>query len=490
MGNSIPCNSFLIENTNHIPMKDKKNKHPLIIRWTHWINFPVLAIMIWSGLMIYWANDVYRLGWGDTTLVKFFPDSFYKTLKLDAHLADGMAYHFFFMWLFFINGFIYVIYTILSGEWRYLLPTKGALTQTWQVLLHDLHLSKKLPPKVKYNAAQRIAYTATIIMGFGSLITGLAIYKPVQFSWLCNLLGGYKWARVEHFALTIGYVLFFLIHVVQVILSGWNNFQSMVTGIETDAQNNRKKTILSFSVFISMFMVGIILFYLLMHASDDNGVPKPLRKMMDMNEKVGKKFYSGQHLAKEYPKSKSETKVRVNGDIGMDDFDPSKWKLAISRHPNDTSPDSTLLLNINDIKSLTKKDLIFDFKCIEGWNQITFWGGTKFIDFLKTYHLGTHSGKAPDSNHPEDLYQYVGLMTPDSTYYVGIDMLSMLQSQTILAYQMNGLPLPIDQGAPLRLIIPIKYGVKHIKRIGFIYFSDTRPKDYWFERGYEFDAAL
>jgi hypothetical protein len=69
-------------------------------------------------------------------------------------------------------------------------------------------------------------------MGAGSLLTGLAIYKPVSFGWLTALLGGYEWARWEHFWLTVLYVLFFVVHVVQVILAGWNNFRSMIIGYE------------------------------------------------------------------------------------------------------------------------------------------------------------------------------------------------------------------------------------------------------------------
>ena len=207
-------------------------KHPLAIRWFHWINFPVLTVMIWSGLLIYWANDVYRLGWGDKTILKFFPQSFYDALHIPFKLSQGMAFHFFFMWLFFINGLLYVAYTIFSGEWRLLLPDRHSFGEAWQVVLHDLHLKKGLPPQKKYNAAQRVAYSAIIVMGFGSLVTGVAIYKPVQFGWLCALCGGYEWARAIHFILTIGYVLFFLLHVGQVILAGWNNFRAMVTGFE------------------------------------------------------------------------------------------------------------------------------------------------------------------------------------------------------------------------------------------------------------------
>ena len=213
-------------------MKRLEKKHPLAIRWFHWINFPVLLVMIWSGMLIYWANDVYRLGFGSVTLVKFFPDWFYNALNFGQRLAEGMAWHFFFMWLFAINGLLYVLYTAFSGEWRYLLPNRHSLREAVQVTLYDLHLSKVHPPPRKFNGAQQIAYTSIIVMGAGSLLTGLAIYKPVQFAWLTSFLGGYEWARFEHFWLTMGYVAFFFVHVAQVIKAGWNNFRAMVTGYE------------------------------------------------------------------------------------------------------------------------------------------------------------------------------------------------------------------------------------------------------------------
>jgi thiosulfate reductase cytochrome b subunit len=207
-------------------------KHSLAVRWFHWLNFPILFVMIWSGLLIYWANDVYRLGWGDTTVLKFFPDSVYKALHVPFQLAKGMAFHFLFMWLFAINGFLYVMYTLFSGSWRELFPNRHSFKEAWQVLLHDLYLRKEKPPQRKFNGAQQIAYTSIIIMGFGSMITGLAIYKPIQFSFITGILGGYEAARLEHFILTIGYVLFFVIHIMQVIRAGWNNFRAIVAGWE------------------------------------------------------------------------------------------------------------------------------------------------------------------------------------------------------------------------------------------------------------------
>jgi len=209
-----------------------KHKHPVAIRWCHWVNFPLLALMVWSGLWIYWANDVYRLGAGRFTLFKFFPDGFYRAFGIGGHLAEGMAWHFFFMWFFVINGIVYVIYTIASGEWRYLVPTGQSFREAISVVLHDLGLSKQPLPKRKFNGAQQIAYTSIILMGACSIVTGVAIYKPIQFAWLDKLLGGYQAVRFEHFWLAAGYVLFFLVHIAQVIRAGWNNFRSMVSGYE------------------------------------------------------------------------------------------------------------------------------------------------------------------------------------------------------------------------------------------------------------------
>src|SRR5262249_10770835 len=143
-------------------MKLLEKKHPLAIRWFHWINFPVLTAMIWSGLLIYWANDVYRVGWGDTTVLKLFPNSFYDTFTIGHRLAEGMAWHFLFMWFFAVNGVLYVLYTAISGEWRHLLPSKDSFREAIQVVLHELRLSRVKIPRRKFNGAQQIAYTSIV----------------------------------------------------------------------------------------------------------------------------------------------------------------------------------------------------------------------------------------------------------------------------------------------------------------------------------------
>jgi thiosulfate reductase cytochrome b subunit len=218
-----------------------EKKHPLAIRWMHWINFPVLATMIWSGLLIYWgdsqingqnAHEVYRVGIGSWTLFRFFPPWFWDWYGAAYKITVGLGYHFFFMWFFMLNGLAYVLYTLISGEWRFLVPTRNSFKEAIQVTLHDLHIRKEPLPHRKFNGAQQIAYTSVILMGLGSLVTGLAIYKPSQAHLITLTLGGYEVARWLHFWLTMGYCAFFLIHISQVAKAGWNNFRAMVSGYE------------------------------------------------------------------------------------------------------------------------------------------------------------------------------------------------------------------------------------------------------------------
>ena len=211
--------------------------HPRAIRWLHWINFPLLVIMIWSGLRIYWAEDVYAFGIGSWQWFAFFPEWLYEQLGLERRLARGMAFHFSFGWLFVINGSIYAAYLALSGEWRTILPDRRSAAEARDVVLHDLHVRRRgrrvpKPPQGVYNAAQRWAYTAVLVMAVLVVVSGFAIYKPTQLHPLPLLFGGYQGARLVHFWMTIGIILFFLVHLLQVARAGWNNFRSMLTGYE------------------------------------------------------------------------------------------------------------------------------------------------------------------------------------------------------------------------------------------------------------------
>jgi len=256
-------------------------------------------------------------------------------------------------------------------------------------------------------------------------------------------------------------------------------------------KNVRRKSLKSFAWFFLFIIFCVAGWKWLMHQPEEAGALKPLRTAMDANEKIFSGVFSDSHLEPTYPKTSAVTRVRVNGNYGMkSDLDTAAWKLLVVRNADITPIADTVEISLEEIKKLPKTEVVFNFKCIEGWSQVTWWGGVKFSDFAEHFHLGTKSGNAPDKNNKDDLFKYAGLRTPDGEYYVGIDMPSIMHPQTILCYEMNGRPLPMNQGAPLRLIIPVKYGVKHLKRIGTLFFSDSPPPDYWYEQGYDYYAGL
>lgn len=197
-----------------------------------------------------------------------------------------------------------------------------------------------------------------------------------------------------------------------------------------------------------------------------------LRSTLEFNERVSQTFYKPTRLAPEFS-GDDVTAPRVNGDAGMTgEFDPATWKLAVGGVGA-----SELSLTIEDIKALPRTDMIVEFKCIEGWSMIAHYAGARFSDFAAKY---ASTNRSP----------YVAMTTPDNGYYVGWDTESIMHPQTLLCYEMNGRPLTLPHGAPIRLASPTKYGIKQIKRIGRIEFTDVRPRDFWAENGYDWYAGL
>ena len=207
----------------------------------------------------------------------------------------------------------------------------------------------------------------------------------------------------------------------------------------------------------------------------DDGIAWPLRLALRGNEQLSRDYFKETRLVRTFPPGAVQS-GRVNGDVGLDDDVDPAWKLTIAGSAERAEPFSIALA---DIQALPKVEMITELKCIEGWTRILKWGGARFRDFVDRY--------APARKEPNS---YVALETPDRQYYVGLDMASALHPQTLLCYEMNGAPLEPDHGAPLRLVIPVKYGIKNLKRIGKIAFSDTRPPDYWAERGYDWYAGF
>ena len=232
----------------------------------------------------------------------------------------------------------------------------------------------------------------------------------------------------------------------------------------------------SFMVLGGGAAAGLAGWVALNRGGEAGDIPPALRGILGFNERVVRgALYSNDHLVRTYPES-AIGNIKVNADFGLDDdIEDADWRLAVT--PYGTSQPSARL-TMADIRALPRVEEIIDFKCVEGWSVVTQFAGARFSDFTAKFAPGSEKAG------------YVGMATPDGKYYVGLDMPSALHPQTLLTYQMNGEDLADEHGAPLRLAIPVKYGIKNIKRIGKIAYGETEPPDYWRERGYDFYAGL
>ncbi len=223
---------------------------------------------------------------------------------------------------------------------------------------------------------------------------------------------------------------------------------------------------------------GVSGYEIMRHARTEDEVPWPQRRVLDFNGKLWHSYLDDAHLMPAYPES-AIGYMKPNGDHGLDEEDddgnPPEWDGLQLESPS-ASP---VTLQLSDIQSLPVQKITTKFCCIEGWSVVQKWTGARFSDFTKKF--------LPAGAHLTD---YVYMATDGEDYFVGLDTKSALHPQTLLAWEQNDKPLVYEHGAPLRLIIPVKYGIKNIKRIGLIRFTNQRPRDFWHEQGYDWFAGL
>jgi thiosulfate reductase cytochrome b subunit len=190
--------------------------HPRPIRVMHWINAITMILMIGSGWKIY--NDEVIFGW------LHFPEA----VTIGRWAQHGLQVHFFGMWILAINGLVYFTYCMATGRFRrMLLPIRwNELIATIKDALR-LHLSHNDP--TKYNTVQKLLYVGVLAIGVMTVISGLAIWKPVQFSELLALFGSFQNARLVHFLCMTAIALFMIVHVTLALLVP-HTLVAMITG--------------------------------------------------------------------------------------------------------------------------------------------------------------------------------------------------------------------------------------------------------------------
>ena len=213
------------------------------------------------------------------------------------------------------------------------------------------------------------------------------------------------------------------------------------------------------------------------YAPVEDETKTPLRRVLAFNEAVAKYlFFSPRHRVPTYPLSAAREPINnYKGETPL--IDVAAWRLSLAG-----TGAGSKTLTLKEIQALPHVSETTEFKCIEGWSEIVNWTGARFADFAAKYPPPPGAKYVSLLSEPEDY--------PDERYYVGLDIESALHPQTLLAWAMNGKPLTPEHGAPLRLVIPTKYGTKNIKLITKIAYAAERPADYWAEQGYDYYAGL
>jgi len=209
--------------------KHRQRHHP-IVRATHWVSALALLVMAGSGLRIFNASPAFAPK-GET--FRWWPwegQAVPVNLTFGGWLGGARHWHFAMMWLLVANGLLYLGYLWVKGEWRELAPRRGSIPDATEMAKFYLGLRRKHPIQGKHNALQKYAYSTMIVLGVVSVVSGVAIWKPVSLGWLAAAMGGYHLARWWHFTAMLSLGLLVVVHVVMVFAVDPYAIRAMTTG--------------------------------------------------------------------------------------------------------------------------------------------------------------------------------------------------------------------------------------------------------------------
>jgi len=214
-----------------------KTRHHWIVRLTHWINVVALTIMVGSGLRIFNAYPRFARRGETFCCYPWEGTPIPNNLTFGAWLGGARHWHFAMMWLLVLNGLLYVGFIYLHGEWRDLVPRRGLARDSWEMLRFYLFVRKDHPVQGKHNALQRATYFVMPWIGLLAVLSGIAIWKPVQLAPLTNLMGGYVWARYWHFVAMTLLIVLSMIHIFMVFAVDPYSIRSIITGGYNEANS-------------------------------------------------------------------------------------------------------------------------------------------------------------------------------------------------------------------------------------------------------------
>jgi methionine sulfoxide reductase catalytic subunit len=452
---------------------------PAWIRWSHFFNMIFLFMLVRSGLSI--LMDHPRLYWNDhctpgTEWIRFTPlrvptDRIW-TAKDDARYISplvatpgyrhtvGVArcWHFIDIGGFILVGVFFVCGLLTSDQWMRLVPTStGVFVQAWNTFVHyaNFHLPPEPDGFYGYNALQQLAYFATIFMMAPlSILTGMAMSPALvnRFPGYARIFGGRQAARSIHFLLLAGWVLFVIVHVTLVVITGFErNMNHIVLGTDDPGPMGMILGFIGIAVvLLSWVAAHYISWYFprgLQHGQ--KAITQPV-KLITLDRLIPSAQYTKEQIS---PHFWPNGKMPVREDwkrLAAGNF--KEYKLKISG-----LVENPVELSIDDLRALGKEEHVTMHHCIQGWSGIAEWGGVSLRKVIEYVRPLPYARTIVFYSFGESLY--------GGMYYDTQEIYNALKPGCLLAFEMNGEPLPGVYGAPLRLRVENQLGYKMVKWI-------------------------
>lgn len=460
--------------------------YPVWLRATHFFNLLLLSLAVRSGLEILSAHP--KLYWNDdcrpgSEWIRFTTRkqpqhelelwtsrdeqvSFSSWIAMPGHRNLGLGRHWHFLtdigWL--ATGLTYIVLLFATGEWQRLVPVSWSIVPgAWRALIEYLSFHLVRTPG-GYNPLQQLAYFSVVfLLAPLTILTGLAMSPAIaaRFPWYLKIFRGRQAARSLHFLCLCAFIAFFLMHVAMVVLHGLARELAMIVLGQTVNPD------LTLAVVIGAIGLAVIIAVHVIGTQFSLHRPRLVqRRTQRLIEPVRKLLFGRQHSAQAYPRSAVSAYFHVNGRPPREpEYDAlvrggfAAYRLEVAGLVN-----TPLCLSLGELRALPISSQITKHCCIQGWSGVAEWRGVKLSHILQLCQ-------------PEAAARYVVFYAFDNKshseprpggpgyFYGSINMELARHPQTLLAYEMNGQPLPIPHGAPLRLRVETQLGFTMVKFI-------------------------
>ncbi len=474
---------------------------PSWLRVTHYVNFLFIILLIRSGLQIlvdhprlYWnVHCTPGTEWLRLTPIEVPHDRVWTAKDDSRYLSPwiglpgyrhtiGMARHWHFLSVLFwvVNGFVYVALLFGTGQWRRLVPTSWQVVpDAWAYFVH--YVTFHAPPEpdtfYRYNPLQQLTYFGVVfVLAPLAILTGPSMSPALtnRFKWYPNLPGNRQIGRSLHFLMMCAFVIFIVVHVAMVLLTGFiGNMNHIVVG------TNDTRLV---GVYLGLVGIGVVV---AVNALANWLAWRQPRTVQHVAKSIVTPvmwfFLDRPEPQAEFRREDISPFLWANGKIPTCE----EWKTLAASGFNDYRlkvyglVENPVELSLDDLRALGKRTQITLHHCIQGWSGIAEWGGLPLAELVKLVR--------PKPRVRAVVFYSFGEGAEGGQFYDSLSMQNAMRPQTLLAYEMNSEPLNLLHGAPLRLRVENQLGFKMVKWIQGIEFVENIKVIYKGEGGYNED---